>query len=394
MTTKAIPIREQHIPFYRVSLDENEKREVLDTLDSGWLTTGPKVKKFECEFAGYTGRPYALAVNSCTAALHVAMVAAGVGEGDEVITPSMTFPSACNEMVHEGVKPVLIDIEPDTLNMDVDLVESLITERTKAVVPIHFSGHPVEQDKLRAIADKHGLLVLGDAAHATESKFRGKHVSLYEDATSFSFYATKNLSTGEGGMMVTPDEELCDKARLLSLHGMSRDAWKRYTEDGYKHWDIVCPGFKYNMTDVAASLGLHQLKKLPQFTAARRRLTEYYDEAFADLSDYLMPLKRRDYVDTAYHLYVIQIKSENLTIDRDGMLDALQKHKIGVGVHFRALHFHPWYVERFGYKRGMYPNTEYASDRVLSLPLFTELSQVDQDYIIDVMRHLILSHRK
>jgi dTDP-4-amino-4,6-dideoxygalactose transaminase len=394
MTTKAIPIRETFIPFYRVSLDHHEKQEVMDTLESGWLTTGPKVKKFECEFAGYTGRPYALAVNSCTAALHVAMVAAGIGPGDEVITPSMTFPSACNEMIHEGIKPVMIDIESDTLNMDVALVEDLITERTKAVIPIHFSGHPVEQQQLRDIADKHNLLVLGDAAHATESKFRGKHVSLYEDATSFSFYATKNLSTGEGGMMVTPDEELCDKARLLSLHGMSRDAWKRYTEAGYKHWDIVCPGFKYNMTDVAASLGLHQLKKLPRFTADRRRLTEYYDQAFDDLSDYLVPLKRREYVDSAYHLYVLQIKSENLTIDRDGMLAELQKYKIGVGVHFRALHFHPWYQQRFGYQRGMYPRTEYASDRVLSLPLFTELSQVDQDYIIDVTRHVIMNHRK
>lgn len=394
MTTREITVRENFIPFYSMVIDDDDKAEVLDTLDSGWLTTGPKTKKFECEFAGFTGRPYALAVNSCTAALHVAMVAAGIGKGDEVITPSMTFPSACNEMIHEGVKPVLIDIEPDTLNMDVSLVEELITENTKAIVPIHFSGHPVEQIQLREIADKHGLLVLGDAAHATESKFRGKHVSLYEDATSFSFYATKNLSTGEGGMMVTPHEELCDKARLLSLHGMSRDAWKRYTEDGYKHWDIVCPGFKYNMTDVAASLGLQQLKKLPKFTADRKRITEYYDEAFAELSDYIVPLRRREYVDSAYHLYVLQFRTEHLTIDRDGLLDAIQKYKIGVGVHFRPLHLHPWYQENMNFKRGMFPKTEYAGDRLLSLPLFTSLSQNDQDYIIEVVKHLVRKHRK
>ncbi len=320
------------------------------------------------------------------------MVAAGIGEGDEVITPSLTFPSAVNEMVHERIKPVLIDIEPDTLNMDVDLVESLLTDRTKAVIPIHFSGHPVEQDKLRALADKHGLLVLGDAAHATESRFRGQHVSQYEDATSYSFYATKNLTTGEGGMLTTNDAELADKARLLSLHGMSRDAWKRYTEAGYKHWDIVCPGFKYNMTDLAAALGRQQLKKLPQFTRARKELTEYYDTAFSDLHDYVVPLKRRDYVDSAYHLYVLQIKSENLRIDRDGMLDALQSYKIGVGVHFRALHLHPWYRQNFGFKPGMLPRTEYAADRVISLPLFTALKRDEQDYVIEITRHLIESN--
>lgn len=388
-----VPIREKFIPFYRVHLGREEKDEILDTLESGWLTTGPKVEEFEKRFASYTGQPHALAVNSCTAALHLAMVATQIREGDEVITPSLTFPSVCNEMVHEGIKPVLIDIEPDTLNMDVELVEELITERTKAIVPIHFAGHPVEQDRLREIADRHGLLVLGDAAHATESRFRGKHVSHYEDATSFSFYATKNLTTGEGGMLVSHDEELCERARLLSLHGMSRDAWKRYTEEGYKHWDIVCPGFKYNMTDLAACLGLHQLDKLPTFTAERKRLTEYYDQAFADLSDYIVPLKRCGYVESAYHLYVLQVKSENLKIDRDGLLAGLQKHKIGVGVHFRPLHLHPWYREHFGYRRGMYPKTEYAGDRVLSLPLFTSLAGQDQDYIIDVTRQLVLNNR-
>lgn len=392
--TQAPIIRENFLPFYRAYLDPDEKAEVMDSLDSGWLTTGPKTKRFEADFAAYTRQTHAVAMNSCTAALHVSMVAAGLKEGDEVITPSMTFPSAVNEMVHERITPVLIDIEPDTLNMDVALVEQLITERTKAIIPIHFAGHPVEQEKLRAIADQHGLLVLGDAAHATESRFQGRHVAEWEDATSYSFYATKNLSTGEGGMLTTNDDELADKARLLSLHGMSRDAWKRYTESGYKHWDIVMPGYKYNMPDLMGALGLHQLRKLPQFTVKRQELTEYYDAAFADLSDYLVPLRRRDNVDPAYHLYVLQIKSENLTIDRDGMLDEYQKHKIGIGVHFRALHLHPWYQENMGFRRGMYPKTEYASDRVVSLPLFTALSRADQDYVIEVTRHLILSHRK
>lgn len=394
MVTKAPEVRENFLPFYRAYLDDAEKAEVMHSLDSGWLTTGPKTKQFEADFAAYSGQAHAVAMNSCTAALHVSMVAAGVKEGDEVITPSLTFPSAVNEMVHERITPVLIDIEPDTLNMDVNLVESLITEKTKAIIPIHFSGHPVEQDKLRAIADKHNLLVLGDAAHATESRFRGRHVADWEDATSYSFYATKNLSTGEGGMLTTNNDEIAEQARLLSLHGMSRDAWKRYTESGYKHWDIVTPGYKYNMSDLAGALGIHQLKKLPTFTVQRKALTEYYDQAFADLSDYIVPLKVREHVESAYHLYVLQVKSENLTIDRDGMLDAFQQHKIGIGVHFRALHLHPWYQENMGFRRGMLPKTEYASDRVVSLPLYTALERADQDYIIDVTRHLILSHRK
>jgi dTDP-4-amino-4,6-dideoxygalactose transaminase len=394
MTTKEITVRDTFLPFYRAYLDEDEKAEVMDSLDSGWLTTGPKTKRFEADFAAYTGQAHAIAMNSCTAALHVAMVAAGLKEGDEVITPSMTFPCAVNEMVHERIKPVLIDIEPDTLNMDVDLVESLITDRTRAIMPVHFAGHPVEQDRLRALADKHGLLILGDAAHATESRFRGRHISAWEDATAYSFYATKNLSTGEGGMLTTNSEPLADQARLLSLHGMSRDAWKRYTESGYKHWDIVAPGYKYNMPDLMGALGLHQLRKLPGFTAKRKELCAYYDAAFADLSDYIVPLSVREHVESAYHLYILQVKSENLTIDRDGMLDGYQRHKIGIGVHFRALHLHPWYQENMGYRRGMYPKTEYAGDRVVSLPLFTALSRPDQDYIIDVTRHLVLSHLK
>ncbi len=367
---------------------------MLDTLESGWLTTGPKTKRFEAEMAEYTGVPHALAVNSCTAALHLAMVASGLGPGDEVITPSLTFPSACNEMVHEGITPVMADIEPDTLNLDISALEPLITERTKAVIPVHFNGHPVECEQLRQLADQHNLLVLGDAAHATETTFKGRHVGQWEDATSFSFYATKNLSTGEGGMLISADEEMLEKARLLALHGMSRDAWKRYTEEGYKHWEIVCPGFKYNMTDVAAALGLQQLKRLPQFTAARKRLTERYDQAFADLPDLVGLLQRRDYAGCAYHLYVIQVKTENLTADRDQILNEIQSYNIGVGVHFRALHLHKWYREHFGYKPGMLPKTEYAGDRVISLPLYPDLAEEDQEFIIDVVRFILQKYAR
>lgn len=394
MAAITVKKRESFLPFNLPSLGPEEEHEVLDTLRSGWLTTGPKVKKFEEDFAAYVGAPEALAVNSATAALHLSMVAARIGEGDEVITPSLTFPSAVNEMVHERIKPVLVDIEPDTLNLDVDQVESLITPRTKAIVPVHFSGHPVEQDRLREIADRHGLLVLGDAAHATESRFRGRHVSEWEDATSFSFYATKNLATGEGGMLTSANEALMDRARLLALHGMSRDAWKRYSDEGYKHWDIVCPGFKYNMSDLAACLGIHQLQKLEGFTLRRKAMTERYDAAFADLGDLVQVLVRRDYVDCAYHLYVLVVKSENLRVGRDQVLNEIQAYNIGVGVHFRALHLHPWYMDNFGYQRGLLPKTEYAGDRVISIPLYPGMSDDDQAYVIEVVRHVLQRHAR
>ncbi len=382
------------IPFCLPSLGREEEEELLHTVRSGWLTTGPKVKRFEQEFAQFTGSKRALAVNSCTAALHLAMVAFGLKAGDEVITPSLTFPSAANEMVHEGIRPVFVDIEPDTLNMDVEAVPALITKRTKAVIPVHFAGHPVEQERLREICKDSGLLIIGDAAHATEARFKGRHVSRWEDATAYSFYSTKNLATGEGGMLTSDDETFMDKAALLSLHGMSRDAWKRYTEEGYRHWDIVVPGYKYNMPDLAAAIGLHQLRKLPEFTAKRKKLVEVYDEAFRDLHDYLLPLRRRPYVDAAYHLYVILVKTENLRVDRDFILQEIQAHKIGVGVHFRALHLHPWYAENLGYRRGELPRTEYAGDRVISLPLYPDLSEEQQAYVIEVVRSIVKRHRR
>ena len=386
--------RPEFMPFNRACLGPEEEAEVLDTLRSGWLTTGPKTKRFESEMGEFTGTKHMIALNSCTAALHIAMVAAGIGEGDEILTPSMTFPSAINEMVHERITPVFVDIEPDTLNMDVSLVEDLITPRTRAIMPVHFAGHPVKQDWLREIADKHGLLVIGDAAHATESTFRGQHVSRFEDMTAYSFYATKNLTTGEGGMLGVDDDALAERARLLSLHGMSRDAWKRYSADGYKHWDIVSPGYKYNLTDLASAMGLCQLKKLPRFLEEREEQTARYDEGLADLGDLVQVLVRRPYVRSACHLYVIQVKAENLKVDRDGVIAQLQEDRVGIGVHFRSTHLHSFYQERFGFRRGMLPRTEYAGDRVISLPLYPGLPVADQEYVIEALRHILLRNRK
>lgn len=386
--------REDFLTFNRASLGPEEEQEVLDTLRSGWLTTGPKTRRFEQEFADFTGARHALAVNSCTAALHLAMVALGLEAGDEVITPSMTFPCAINEMVHERITPVFVDIEPDTLNLDVDLVEPLITSRTRAIMPVHFAGHPVEQERLREIADRHGLKIIGDAAHATESRFKGQHVSRLEDVSAYSFYATKNLTTGEGGMLTTDDEAVAEKARLLSLHGMSRDAWKRYSSEGYSHWDIVAPGYKYNLGDLASSLGLVQLRKLGSFRAERQRQTERYDAALADLSHLARPLARRPYVESAFHLYVLVLETDRLKAGRDQILNEIQAEKVGVGVHFRSVHLHPYYQETFGFRRGMLPRTEEAGDRVVSIPLYPGLSQPDQEYVIEVVRRVLLRHQR
>ena len=386
--------RPDFMPFNRACLGPEEEQEVLDTLRSGWLTTGPKTKKFELEMQRFTGGAHCIALNSCTAALHIAMVAAGIGEGDEILTPSLTFPSAINEMVHERITPVFVDVEPDTLNLDVSQVEERITPRTRAIMPVHFAGHPVEQDRLREIADRHGLLVIGDAAHATESTFRGRHVSRLEDMTAYSFYATKNLTTGEGGMLGVEDQPLADRARLLSLHGMSRDAWKRYSSDGYQHWDIVVPGYKYNLTDLASSLGLHQLRKLPGFLAERETQVARYDRAFADLGDLVQVLARRPYVRSACHLYVLQVKTENLKATRDQVMHDIQAENVGIGIHFRAVHLHPFYRQHFGFAPGMLPRTEHAADRVISIPLYPGLSEEDQDYVIQVVRRVLLRHRR
>ncbi len=386
--------RPDFLHYNRACLGPEEEQEVLDTLRSGWLTTGPKTKRFEQEMATFTGGRHCLALNSCTAALHIAMVAAGIGEGDEIITPSMTFPSAINEMVHERITPVFVDVEPDTLNMDVALVEEKITPRTKAIMPVHFAGHPVEQDRLRDVADRHHLLVIGDAAHATESTFRGQHVSRFEDMTAYSFYATKNLTTGEGGMLGVEDDDLAERARLLSLHGMSRDAWKRYSAEGYQHWDIVAPGYKYNLTDVASSLGLHQLRKLPGFLVEREKQAARYDAAFADLGDLVKVLVRRPYVRAACHLYALQVLTENLKATRDQVMHEIQADNVGIGIHFRGVHLHPFYRQRFGFAPGMLPNTEYASERVISIPLYPGLSEADQEYVIQVVRRVLQRHRR
>jgi dTDP-4-amino-4,6-dideoxygalactose transaminase len=370
--------------YHRPSIGAAEKSLVLEVLESGWLTTGPKAKELERRFADFRGTSCAVAMNSCTAALHVGLITLGVGPGDEVVTSPMTFASTANVIIHAGATPVFCDVQPDTLNMDPDSLREAVTERTKAVIPVHFGGHPVDMDEIEAVCRPRGIRILEDAAHAVEGEYRGRRTGSLGDAAAFSFYATKNITTAEGGMLTTNDSVLAERARVLSLHGLSGDAWKRYSDEtGEQVYEILEPGFKYNMPDLAAALGLAQLDRVDEFWAARERLTQRYDAAFSRVPE-ILPTGRRDYVKSALHLYVVRLTRE-AGLSRDALMRALRERGVGSTVHFRPVHLHPYYRERFGFRRGMFPVAEEAGDTVVSLPLFPAMSEADADRVVQAV---------
>jgi dTDP-4-amino-4,6-dideoxygalactose transaminase len=325
--------------------------------------------------------------------MHLGLVALDVGPGDEVITSPITFPATANVVVHVGATPVFADVEPGTLNVDVEQVEASLTPRTKAIMPVHFAGHPCEMDALMHVAHRHGLAVIEDCAHTMEATLRGRRVGSWGDVGAFSFYATKNITTGDGGMLVTSKAELAERVEVLRLHGISRDAWKRNDLTGYKHWETLSAGFKYNMSDIQAALGLAQLPKLETFWDRRRAITKAYDDAFASIPE-IGRLEVKDGVRSSYHLYVVLLRTERLSRTRDEILDALQLENIGVGVHFRGLHLHPYYRDRFGFKPGQFPAAEYASDRVLSLPLYPSMDDKAVDDTIAAVRKVVHRSRR
>lgn len=387
------PVRTTFLPFHQPSMGPEEEAAVLDTLRSGWLTTGPKTQRFEAEFARYLGATRALGVTSCTAAMHLGLVALGVGPGDEVITSPITFPATANVIVHVGATPVFVDVEPNTLNMDVKQLEARITPRTRAIMPVHFAGEPCRMDALMEIARAHRLAVVEDCAHAIESTLHGRHAGTWGDVGAFSFYPTKSMTTGEGGMLVTGNAELAERIEVLRLHGISRDAWKRYGREGFRHWETLSAGFKYNMYDLQASLGLAQLPKLERFWSRRRAIALAYAAAFASLPE-VEGLASLESVKPAHHLYVVMLRTDVLSRSRDEILDALQKENIGVGVHFRALHLQPFYRETYGFRVGDLPVAEHATDRILSLPLYPAMSDGDvADTIAAVTKVISLSRR-
>ncbi len=389
MTTEQI----KPLPFCQADIGEEEIAEVVDTLRSGWLTTGPKTREFEERFSQYVGSGFAIAVNSCTAALHLALNAAGITEGDEVITTPLTFCSTVNVILFQRATPVLADIRLDDYDIDPAEVERRITPRTKAILPVHYGGQPCRMDELMDIARRHNLLVIEDAAHAVGAKYRGQPVGTIGDATAFSFYVIKNLTTGEGGMVTTNNPELAEKVRILRLHGMSHDAWKRYDARGSWYYEVQMLGFKYNMSDIQAALGLHQLARLESFTERRAKIVAEYGRRFAALPELTLPQARPE-VRHAWHLYPIRVDEERLTIGRDQFIEEMKERGIGTSVHFIPIHYHPYYQQTLGLKPGDFPNTDKLFAGLLSLPLFPRMTDADVERVANAVEEIVVSHRR
>jgi dTDP-4-amino-4,6-dideoxygalactose transaminase len=384
--------RTEFLPFSPPLIGEEEIAEVVDALRSGWITTGPRTRRFEAAFAEALGAPGALALSSCTAALHTALVTLGIGPGDEVITTPVTFAASVNVIEHVRARPVLADVQPDTLNIDPVEIERRLTPRTRAIMPVHFAGHPVDLDPIRDLACRHGLALIEDAAHAVAASYRGRRIGSGENPAAFSFYATKNLTTGEGGML-TASPGFLERARVVSLHGMSRDAWKRYDKGGKWFYEVLLPGFKYNMTDIQASLGVWQLKKLDGFQARRREIVAAYDAAFAPVAALELPTQRAD-VQHAWHLYVLRLVTDALRIERDRFIDELTLRNIGTSVHFIPIHLHPYYRDTYGYCPDSFPVASGNYERMLSLPLNARMSNQDVADVIDAILDIVHRHRR
>jgi dTDP-4-amino-4,6-dideoxygalactose transaminase len=385
---KIDPKRKDFLVFGKPLIGKEEMDEVMDSLQSGWLGTGPKALKFEEMFRKYIGAKYAVALNSCTAGLHLALLANGIGAGDEVITTPLTFCATANVIIHAGAKPIFVDINRETMNIDADKIEAKITKRTKAIIPVHFAGRPCDMDKIMKIARKHKLIVIEDAAHAIESAHKGKKIGNIGNITCFSFYVTKNIVTGEGGMITTNSKDLADKIKIYALHGMDKDAWKRYSDKGFKHYQVVYPGFKYNMMDIQAAIGIHQLKKIEKYSKRREKIWKKYNEAFKNFP-VITPKNPEKGTRHAYHLYTLLIDKDKAGINRDVFQDLLFHENIGTGIHFTALHLHDHYQKTFGFKKGDFPNAEYISDRTISLPLSAALSDEDVEDVISAITKIL-----
>lgn len=394
-------MRSDFLPFSPPLVGEEEIAEVVDALRSGWITTGPKVKRLEEEFAAFIGAPAGLAVSSATDAMLVGLAAMGIGPGDEVITTPMTFCSTVHVIEHVGARPVLVDVEPDTLNIDPEQVAHAITPKTRALMPVHLYGHPCSMEALLVIASRHNLALLEDAAHALPAKYKGHMIGApypthlspgkVRGMTAFSFYATKNLTTGEGGMLTGP-LELVEQARPWSLHGMNRDAYKRYSAHGSWFYEVVSPGFKCNMTDIQAAMGIHQLRKLPAFQERRRMIVHRYNKVLSECDAVQIPTERPD-VDSALHLYALRLNLERLRIDRAQFIDELKARNIGTSVHFIPNHLHPYYRDRYGYRPTDYPVAYGQYQRLISLPLNLRMTDADVDSVIEAVLDTVERNR-
>jgi dTDP-4-amino-4,6-dideoxygalactose transaminase len=385
--------RKEFLPYALPLIEDDDIAEVVDSLKSNWITKGPKTMEFEKRFAEYVGAKYAIAVNSCTAALHLSLLSAGVGPGDEVITTPMTFAASANVVIHVGAKPVFSDIDPLTFNINTAKIREKITPQTKAIIPVHIAGHPVDMDEILAIAREYNLFVLEDAAHAVYTQYKGKMIGSLGNATAFSFYATKNLATGEGGMVTTDDEVLADKIRVMSVHGMSRNAWNRYNAAGSWFYEILYPGYKDNMTDIQAALGMTQLAKLERMQGLREEIAQRYNSVFGKMPELEIP-RESEYARHAWHLYIVKLNLEKLTIDRAQFIEELKAENIGTSVHYIPVHLHQYYRNTYGYQRGDYPQAEAVFDRIISLPLYPRMSARDTLDVIEAVQRVVERFRK
>jgi len=376
--------RVEFLPFGLPDFDGAELAEIGEVLRSGWVTTGPKTRQFEEEFARSVGARHAVAVNSCTAAMHLALEAVGLRRGDEVITTPYTFAATAEVIRYFDARPVFVDVDAETLNIRPDLIEAAVTPRTRAVIPVHIGGLPADLDGIGEAARRRGLAVVEDAAHAFPAAWRGRPIGSISRATCFSFYATKTITTGEGGMVSTDDPGLAERCRIMALHGISKDAWKRYTAEGRWYYEIVAPGFKYNMTDVAAAMGLAQLRKAAAMHRRRREIARRYDAAFAPVPELQTPPGSAE-AGHAWHLYMLRLRLDRLSIDRARFAEELRRRNIGISVHFIPIHVHPYYRETYGYRPEDFPVAWGEYLREISLPIYSRMGDGDVDDVIEAV---------
>jgi len=387
-------MRTTFLPFSFPTIEQDEIDEVVDSLKSGWLTTGPKVQKFEEELRKLIGANHVVATNSCTSGLLLCLRALGIGAGDEVITTPLTFAATVNMIVIAGAHPVLVDIDRKTLQIDPSRIEKAITPRTKAIVPVHFAGQPSDLDVICEIALKHRLELIEDAAHGLGTEYKGRKIGASSRLSVFSFHPSKNITTGEGGAVCTTDAELADRIRVLRFHGLSKEAWNRYSEKGVAEYEILEPGFKFNMLDLQAAIGIHQLKKLDRFTLAKETLVQRYEKEFAETPGLILPQRVSYPHRHTWHLYTPLLDLDRLRLNRAEFVTELKRYRIGAGIHYLAIHHHPYYRQLLKIADGMLPNADFVSSRIVSLPLFPKMTEQDQTDVVEAVQTILRGNLK
>lgn len=379
---------DEFLPFSRPWIDKEEIDEVINCLESGWITTGPRVKQFEQALSEYLDSPHALTLSSATAGLHLALEALDLAPGDEVITTPLTFVATINTIVLAGGRPVFVDIDAGTRNMDIEQLAAAIGPRTRAIIPVHFAGLPVDLDPLYALAQKNDIRVIEDAAHAIGTEYKGRRIGAFGDTQVFSFHPNKNMTTGEGGCVTTRDDQLARRVSLLRFHGIDREAWNRFGKSGSQQYSVIAPGYKYNMMDIQAALGIHQLERLDAFIDRRRDLAQRYQAELGEIAELALPTLPAYAHRHAWHLYCVLINVDEAGMTRDEFIEAMKSQNVGTGLHYQAVHLHPYYQENFGFSSGDFPIAEDVGERIVSLPLFPRMQDHDVDRTINAIKNV------